>query len=357
MVNLDNVVALRAMDPQDMLGWVERFPEQVADAWERADQVILPDSHMGKDHIVIVGMGGSAIGGDLLAALMAPTANVPVTVVRQYRLPAWVNENSLVIASSYSGNTEETLSAFQDALTRGAAVMALTTGGKLERMALDKGLPVVVFPGGGQPRAALGYSLILLLGIMRAGGYYTLPAEARAEAEHVLDELNAAYAPDVPEEENDAKQMARSLFGRIPYVMGAGHLSPVARRWKTQFNENSKQWAAFDEMSELNHNTIMGTAAPKDLPDHVALVSLEAGNERPRIKARWDITADIFKQAGLLHLRLTAPGDFAFTQVLGTVHLGDFVSVYLAFLNGKDPSDIGNINYLKAELAKLPDTL
>jgi len=352
-VNLDNVVALRAMDPQDMLGWVERFPEQVADAWERADQVKLPDSYRNKKHIAVIGMGGSAIGGDLLAALMAPTAPVLVTVIRQYHLPAWVNEETLVIASSYSGNTEETLTAFEEAVARGAKVVALTTGGKLERKALDFGLPIVAFPGGGQPRAALGYSFILLLGIMRAGGYFALSAEARAEAEHVLDEVNTACAPDIPESDNIAKQYARALLNCIPYVMGARHLVPVARRWKTQFNENSKQWSAYDEMSELNHNTIMGTAAPEDLADHLALISLEAPNEPPRIKARWDITADIFKRAGLLHLRVRASGGEPFVQMMELIHLGDFVTVYLAFLNGKDPSNIDNINYLKTELAKL----
>ncbi len=351
---LDNPVALRAMDPQDMLGWVERFPEQVADAWERADAVTLPNSYKGKSKIIVIGMGGSAIGGDLLAALVADKARVPVSVIRGYRLPAWVDEDTLVITSSYSGNTEETLSAFHQALERGASVVALTTGGQLEREALDRDLPVVAFPGGGQPRAAIGYSFVLLLGIVRAGGYYTLPSEARAEAEHVLDSLNSAYASEVPEVENVAKQYARALFGRIPYVVGAGFLRPVARRWKTQFNENSKQWAAFDEMSELNHNTIMGTQAPSDLKEHLTLISLESSLDHPRIKARWDITADIFQRAGLAHLRLNAPGDHAFTQMLGLIHLGDFVTVYLAFLNDRDPSNIANIDFLKSELAKRP---
>ncbi len=352
--DLDNELAMRSLDPKDMLGWVERFSEQYADAWERADAISLPQSHRGKGKIAILGMGGSAIGGDLLAALMAPTAKVPVGVVRGYDLPAWVDEDTLVIASSYSGNTEETLSGFRQALERGAAVVALTTNGTLERLALDNNVPVVVFPGGGQPRAALGYSLILLLGIVQSLGYFRLPAEARAEAAQVLESLSAAYSPKVPEAENPAKQYARMAYGRIVFTLGSGHLVPVARRWKTQLNENSKQWAAYDEMPELNHNAIVGTRAPKDLGEHVLIVSLESPADHPRVKARWEITAEIFRRSGLPHLRLHAPGEHPFTQMMGLIHLGDFITVYLAFLNGHDPSEIDNINYLKAELAKLP---
>ncbi len=351
-VDLDNVAQLRAMDPKDMLGWVERFPEQCADAWVRADAISLPDTLRDKKHIVVVGMGGSAIGGDLLSAYLSARAAVPVTVVRHYTLPAWVNEDTLIIASSYSGNTEETLSAFRQALEKGLSLVALTTGGRLARLALDHQVPVVVFPGGGQPRAALGYSFVLLLGIVQALGYYTVPGEERAEAAAVLDELNRTYGPDVPREENPAKQHAEALFGRIPYVMGSGVLAPVARRWKTQFNENSKQWAAFDEMPELNHNTVMGTRAPDLLPDVLTLISLESPTDHPRIRLRWDITADIFRKAKLPHLRIQAPGEHALSQMLGLIHLGDFITVYLAFLNGQDPSSIDNIDFLKAELAK-----
>ncbi len=353
-VDLDNVVALRAMDPQGMLEWVERFPEQYADAWIRADKITLPYSLQNKRHIVIVGMGGSAIGGDLLAAYLATKIPIPITVIRHYELPAWVTEESLVIASSYSGNTEETLSAFQQALERGAHVVALTTGGKLARLALDHNVPVVTFPGGGQPRAAIGYSFILLLGILQALGYYVVPGEERAEAASILEELNTAYAAEVPEQENMAKQYARALFGFIPYVMGSGVLAPVARRWKTQFNENSKQWAAFDEMPELNHNTVMGTKAPPSLPEHIFLISLEGPTDHPRVRLRWDITAELFRKAGLPLLRVQAPGTYPLSHILGLIHLGDFITVYLAFLNGQDPSAIENINFLKKALAQRP---
>lgn len=353
-INLDDELALRALDPQDMLGWVERFPEQYADAWARADVISLPDTHRGKEKIVIVGMGGSAIGGDMLAALMAPTAHVPVTVVRGYDLPAWVDENTLLIASSYSGNTEETLTTSAEAQRRGAAIVALTTNGTLSREAQAKEIPVVLFPGGGQPRAALGYSLILLLGIVDALGYYQVSEEARAEAAQILDEFALAYGVRVPEAENPAKQYARMVYGRIPFILGAGHLIPVARRWKTQFNENSKVWAAYDEMPELNHNLIVGTRAPETLADHILIISLESPSDHPRVKARWDITADIFQRMGLPHLRLHAPGDHPFSQMMALTYLGDWITVYLAFLNGQDPSEIDNINYLKRELAKLP---
>ncbi len=351
-IDLDNELAMRSLDPHDMLGWVERFPEQFADAWARADALELPKTHRGKKHLVILGMGGSAIGGDLLSALMASTASIPVSVVRGYELPAWVNEDTLVIASSYSGNTEETLTTFQHALDRGAALIALTTNGKLEREALDKDIPVILFPGGGQPRAALGYSLILLLGIVENLGYFSISAEARAEATQIIEELNAACAPNIPEVENPAKQHAQRIFSRIPFVLGAGPFIPVARRWKTQFNENSKTWAAYDEMPEFNHNLIVGTKAPADLGEHIIVISLESTNDHPRIKIRWDISAEIFRNAGIPHLRIQAPGHHVFAQMMGLIYLGDYITVYLAFLNGQDPSEIENINTLKSALAK-----
>ncbi len=349
-INLDDELALRSMDPQDMLGWVERFAEQYADAWARADVISLPKDLGEKSKIVIVGMGGSAIGGDMLAALMAPEATVPVTVVRGYELPAWVDENTLVIASSYSGNTEETLTTFAEARRRNAALVALTTNGELASQAEAEGVPVVYFPGGGQPRAALGYSLILLLGIVETLGYFRISPEARAEAAQVIDQFAEAYGVDVPEMENPAKQYARMVYGHIPFVMGAGHLIPVARRWKTQFNENSKVWAAYDEMPELDHNLIVGTRAPEGFSKHVLVISLESPSDHPRIQARWEITARIFAQAAIPHLRLHAPGDFPFTQMLALTYLGDWITVYLAFLNGQDPSEIDNINFLKNEL-------
>jgi len=348
---LDNVVALRQLDPQDMLGWVERFPEQYHDAWRIAEGLSLPDSCAGKAKIVVAGMGGSAIGGDMVAALLASEMPVPVTTVRGYTLPAWVDENTLVIASSYSGNTEETLSAFAQALDRGAAVVALTTGGELSRQALDRGLPVVTFPGGGQPRAALGYSLVLLLGILEALGYYSLPAAARAEAAQVLETLNQRYGPDVPERENTAKRYARMAHDRIVFAFGAGHMIPVARRWKTQFNENSKRWSGYDEMSELNHNLIVGLRFPHALAQVMLAFSLESDLDHPRIQLRWRITADLFQQSAVPLVRVRAPGTYAFTQMLALVHLGDFVTVYRALLDEQDPSEIDNIVYLKRALA------
>lgn len=349
---LDSLTDLRASDPQDMLGWVERFPEQCADAWDLADRLELPKSHQGKEKIAILGMGGSAIGGDMLAALMAPRAHAVVTVVRGYGLPAWVDERTLAIASSYSGNTEETLSAFQQALDRGAAVVALTTGGTLARVAAERGVPLVTFPGGGQPRAALGYSLILLLGIVKALGYYSPPPEERAELAQVLSSLSARYGPEMPEAENPAKQYARMSHNRVAITIGAGHMAPVARRWKTQFNENSKQWATYEEMPEADHNTITGALFPRALGEHVILFTLESDRDHPRVKVRWQITTDIFRQANLPVVRVTAPGTYPLTQMLGTAYLGDFITVYQAFLNGQDPSAVEAIVYLKQALAE-----
>src|SRR5919198_6658460 len=257
---LESVERIRAADPEDMLGRIKELPKQVRDAWSIASKAQLPPAYGDVRSIVVVGMGGSAIGGDLAAALLADQLKVPMSVHRDYGLPGYVGRDSLVIASSYSGNTEETLSAFEECRKRGAKILVLTTGGKIADLARVSGFPVITFSYKAQPRAALGYSLGLVLGSLTRLGF----------ARDLADDVNAALADVAKLEErvhegartNDAKKLAKELFGRIVFAYGAGVMGVMARRVKGQWNENAKNWSAFDIMSELNHNAVVGFPHP-----------------------------------------------------------------------------------------------
>src|SRR3989449_10157384 len=251
---IESVERVRAGDPEDMLGRIKDLAKQVRDAWAIATKATLPPAYGDVRSIVVAGMGGSAIGGDLAAALLADELKVPMSVHRDYGLPAYVGRDSLVIVSSYSGNTEETLSSFEEARKRGAKVLALTTGGKLADLARASNYPVITFSYKARPRATLGYSLGLVLGGLSRLGF----------VRDLADDIEAALGDLVRLDErvhegaktNDAKKVAIELLGRIPFAYGAGVMGVMARRVKGQWNENAKNSAAFDVISELNHDAI-----------------------------------------------------------------------------------------------------
>jgi glucose/mannose-6-phosphate isomerase len=347
---IETVEKIRAADPGNMLERIKDLAKQVRDAWGIATKASLPPAYSDVRSIVVAGMGGSAIGGDLAAALLADELRIPMTVHRDYGLPAFVGRDTLVIASSYSGNTEETLAAFEEARKRGAKVLILTTGGKLADLGRASSFPVVTFSYSAQPRAALGYSLGLVLGcLVRLGFVRDLSAD-----------IDAALADLAKLEErvhegartNDAKKMALEVYGRIPFAYGAGVMGVMARRVKGQWNENAKSWSAFDVMSELNHNAVVGFPHPPLAREGLTVLLLRSDRDNPRHKIRFDVTAELLDRAGVPHKTLSFPGQSRLSEVLQMVMFTDYVSFYLALLNGADPSEVRSIDYLKDRLAK-----
>ena len=211
MIGLDNRTRFREIDPDDMLGRIAELPQQCRDAWANVQSLELPPEYRQVNQIVILGMGGSAIGGDLLRALAEPECALPIVINRDYTVPVFVNARSLVIASSYSGNTEETLAAFEEARGRGAALLALTTGGKLAQRARELGVPLLTFSYKSQPRAALGYSLVSLIGIVQKLGFIGDKAADLEEAVAVMEALQEEIGAVIPTAENPAKQLAERL--------------------------------------------------------------------------------------------------------------------------------------------------
>ena len=347
---IETVEAIRAADPQDMLGRVKDLPKQVRDAWAITRAAKLPPQYGDVRNIVVAGMGGSAIGGDLASALLQEELKVPMQVHRDYGLPGFVGRDTLVIASSYSGNTEETLTGLEEAKRRGAKVLCLTTGGRVAELARANGWPLVTFTYAAQPRAALGYSLGLVLGVLGRLGF---TRDLGADVEAALAEV-AKLEERVHEgaRTNDAKKLAIALAGRIPFVYGVGVMGVMARRVKGQFNENAKNWAAFDVMPELNHNAVVGFPEPPVAKEALAVLFLRSERDNPRHQVRWDVTRELLDRAGITHHTLRFTGASALSEVLQLTYFTDHVTFYAALLNRADPSPVTSIDHLKQRLAQ-----
>jgi glucose/mannose-6-phosphate isomerase len=351
-VNLDDVKTYTKYDPDGMLERIKELPKQCKQAWQAAMKLELLPHYADVDKVVVLGMGGSAIGGDLVRSLVQFESKVPVIVHRDYGLPAFADDRSLVIASSYSGNTEETLSGFEVALAAGNKKLAMTTGGKLEQMALQNKIPVFKIEYKAQPRAALGFSFLPTLGVMQKLGFIGDKSGDVAETVQVLENMLPKLDEKSPTRANPAKRLAQRLYGRLPVIYGAGIAAEAAHRWKTQINENGKAWGFYEVFPELNHNATVGFPLPKEIASRIRVIMLRSPGFNDRIKLRYEVTAELLKQAGVAHEAVDSEGKSPLAQMVSLVSIGDWVSYYLAILYEVDPSPVKVIEYLKGRLGK-----
>lgn len=355
-MELDAYRDFHKIDPQDMLGHIDALPEQLETAWNTGQAQPLP-AWQGIERVLITGMGGSAIGGDLVAAYVEPVCPLPVVVVRDYDLPAWAaGAQTLVIASSHSGNTEETLAAYQQAAQRGCLRLAICTGGKLAAAAqadMDAGQPVTswIFEHRGQPRAAVGYSFGLLLSALARLGFVPDPSGELVGAVAAMRRQQEQIKADVPIVQNLAKRLAGQLIGRWVAVFGAGILVPVARRWKGQVSEVAKAWAQFEALPELDHNTLAGSVNPAEVIQHTLALFLRSPSDHPRNARRIDITKRVLMLEGMGTDFVDAQGQTRLENLWTALHLGDYVSYYLAMCYEVDPTPVDALQNLKQELA------
>jgi glucose/mannose-6-phosphate isomerase len=301
--------------------------------------------------VAVCGMGGSAIGADLVFACI-PELAVPAATVRGYALPSWVGPETLVVVVSHSGETEEALACAAQARSRGCAPVCITSDGSLAAFAEAEGLPLVVVPGGGQPRAAVGFLSMPLLATLEAAGLCREHAADVDAAAAQLELDNALLSPESPDEANPAKALARRLQGRLTVVYGAAATAPVARRWKGQINENAKAPAFFNELPELDHNELMGWTSLPHVASSTLAVFLcdEAGDER--LGRRAGLTAREFEALGVESELVSARGGSALVRLFSLVQLGDYMTCYLALLYGVDPTPVDAIQAFKAGLAQ-----
>ncbi len=353
VTDLDSPALRAQLDPDGSYERNRSLPEQCQEAWEAVRSLSLPDTYMDVRNIIVTGMGGSAIAGDFVQALAFTRSPLPVSVVRGSHLPLWAGPDTLVIACSHSGDTEETLSAFQEALAHGARTVAITTGGRLKELSTECNLPVLTYDYPPEPRAAIGHQLLRLLALLHAVGAMPIdPAEVDA-AIASMNRLRRSLDGDVPEKANPAKQLARRLDGRLPYIVGAGYLFPVARRWKSQINENPEAWAIYDEVPELHHNTAVGLSMPSHISSEIYAVILEHSGLSDTLKRRNHVTAELFEHRGIDYERLDLGHGEALEAMLNGTLYANFVSYYLAMLTGVRPMAIDNIDWLKNRLSQL----
>jgi glucose/mannose-6-phosphate isomerase len=352
MVDLDNSLSYPKLDPSGMLDHLHQFPGQCQLAWEKVSKFALPPEYRPVDKVVILGMGGSAIGGDLVRRLALAESRVPVWVHRDYGLPPFVDGNALVIASSYSGETEETLSAFNQSLKTPAKKLAITTGGRLKKMAQKEGIPVFSIDYQAPPRAAFPHSFVPLVGIFQKLGLLGDKSADLKQALDILNQLSKDLLETSPLVANPAKRLATRLLGHLVVVYGGEVLSEVARRWKAQLNENSKAWAFFELFPELNHNAVAGYEFPPQLKDKIFVVLLHSDLLSPRSRLKYEATAELLANSGVGHEQVEALGTTALAQMMSLVLFGDYVSFYLAILNETDPTALAAVDFVKSYLAR-----
>lgn len=344
---LDDKNVIKQRDTSNSLAGVLNVPEQAYFEPKLHNQILMRDFK----HVIIAGMGGSALAADMVKVLTAGWLHIPFEVVKGYSLPGFVNENSLVIAISHSGNTEETISCYHDARQKGAALAAVATGGNLLDVARQDGVAHVEVPGGAQPRMSTIYHLRALLKVLEQfriidGDLYQQVADA---GEWLSQEVKK-WAVEVSETENYAKQLAKLTIGKTP-VFFAGELTwPLAYKWKISWNESAKNVAFWNQYPEFNHNEFIGWSShPIEKP--FAIVDLRSNLERSRIRERMELSDRLLSGKRPKAVAVELQGDTLMRQLLWGLTLGDSASIYTAILNGVDPAPVALVERLKKELS------
>lgn len=344
-----DAAAVESIDASGIAGDMLAIPDHITDALWRAESAFLEPASARS--LVVCGMGGSAIGADLAAAIIGGSASGPISTCRGYELPGYVGPEDAVILSSYSGSTEETLSCFEQARDSGARLYVVSSGGQLSEAAHADGIPVIGLPGIFQPRAAVAYGVVAVIEIAIISGL--APKQLRADlaaAAEALVPLIAEWAPRAPEG-CMPKKLARAALGRLPVIYGAGLTAPVAYRWRCQINENAKYPAWSAELPEAGHNEICSWTSSGEVAEVAAWFLADADN-RPRIAERMEVSAQI---AGAHHAHVETidlPGPSRAHRLFSSVLLGDLTSLYLAVLRGVDPTPIPLIEELKERLGR-----
>jgi glucose/mannose-6-phosphate isomerase len=355
-MDLDDFNAFKQLDVQNLFGEIDNLPAQLEKAWEVGQTQPCEGLKplQGFSRVLISGMGGSAIGADLLAAYIAPACHIPVIVHRDYGLPVWAHgPETLVIASSHSGNTEETLEAFNAALQNKCRLMAVATGGDLAERAAQAKIPLWKFEHRGQPRAAVGFSFGLLLAAFTRLGLIPDPVKVTTEVVTTIAAMKKqqeTLRADVPVAHNPAKRMAGQFVGRWVNVYASGCLAPVARRWKGQVNEIAKAGAGFEVLPEADHNALAGLLNPADILSRTTTVFLRAPSGHPRNHLRLDLTRQEFMVEGLATEIYEAQGESPLAHIWTTLHFGDYTAYYLAMAYGANPTEVEALENFKAAM-------
>jgi len=347
-------INFQKVDRSNMLQLLTGFPRQFKKARQIGETFNLNIKQDDVRNIVFAGMGGSAIGGDLIISCLNHELRIPAIVNRNYFLPKFVNQSSLVFVSSFSGSTEESLSCYADAKTKKAKIVCITSGGKLAQQAKEDGTPLIRIPGGMQPRAALGYLAIPLFVLLSRSGFAKLTSEDFDETEMLLEQKEKIYSPAEPT--NDALNLANQLKNKIPILYSSADLlSVVPVRWKGQFSENAKVLAFSNVFPELNHNEIVGWERLPDILTNFQIIYFHDRDDYTRNQKRMVITQKILEKVTSPIIELYSEGKSRLARLISLIYLGDWVSFYLAAINGIDPTPVEKIQILKDMLCSEND--
>lgn len=353
---LDNLDAIREIDQSNVLGSAQSLADQIADAWDQVQSVEVKLDAKKVRNIVVSGMGGSALGPDVIKRAFKAELHVPIEVVNDYALPGYVDEHSLVILSSYSGTTEETLAASEDAQARGAQIMGITTGGGLLEFLQKHGHTAYQmdarFNPSNQPRMAIGYSVFGIVALLTKAGLLKLTDTQVngivAAVKRMIKEIDI----NVSQENNQAKQTAFSILARVPVLVAAEHLEGAVHVFQNQLNENAKTYAEYRVIPELNHHLMEGLRFPESLDNSLYFLLFNSSLYHERTQKRVDITQKVIENAGIEAMPIQLEGESRLEQVFEVIAFGAFTNFYLAMLEGIDPAPIPTVDYFKDELKK-----
>lgn len=344
---------IQLYDKKDMFDVLAKFPEQMEEAFNIGGNLNPPEELGNVNKIIITGLGGSAVGGDLLRSYLQYEIKIPISVNRNYFLPAYADENTLVITSSYSGGTEETLSAYEDAKSKGCKIAVISSGGKLSAMAENEGYYLIKIPAGYQPRCALAYSFIPLLMLMVKLAFVK---ERDKEIAALIERtrFKSMEYTTIEETKNPAISLAQHIKGKIPIIYSSNDLLDVVNyRWRGQFAENSESLAFGNLLPEMNHNEIVGWRKNPEILRKFVIIYLTDREDNPRILQRMNIMKDIIRPFREVELSVESEGNTKLERIFDLIYLGDWISFYLAIIYKADPSEIENINILKNKLTDI----
>ncbi len=354
MVNLDNIDEIRKLDNLGVYESIKLIPSQVEQSWKEITQEEIPSSCSTVSNVVIAGMGGSALGGRVIDSLIQHRARVPIEVFTEYHIPNYVGPKTLVVISSYSGNTEETVSGFYDAYNKKAALFVVTTGGKLSEIAKKEDIPAYIFDPvenpSGQPRLALGYSISAIIGLLSRCSFIHLTNGEMSSLVTKMSNYSKHFGIEVPERENLAKLQARKLLGKIPVLISSDHLVGSAHVLKNQLNETAKTFSASFDIPEANHHLLEGLRYPVQMRDLLYFLFIESDNYSELIKKRYPITREVIEKNEIATGIYKTQGTSKLEDVFEILIYGSYVQFYLAILYGIDPGPIPWVDYFKEKL-------
>ena len=359
MVNsLDNRSIYFDLDPSGLLGRLQTLPNQCKEAWSQAKKTEFPDEWRRCTEVIIAGMGGSAIAGNLAADLAGPDPTTSIRVVRDFNIPGISGPlghdsgpKPLVVVCSFSGETEETLAMFDHARSTGASMAVITGGGALAQRAAESGVPVLTVDAPGEPRSAVGYNLMLLASLLDRIGVISVSDQEVTEALAAAESMASKVGSEVPAAENPAKSLAKDLVGRLTVVYGGGNLSGMALRWKSQINENGKSWAFAELLPELLHNSVESFSGGTEIRQRTTALLLRPHQPTPQLESRYAVLGEILDRSGIEHRIITGSPGGHLAQSLSMIVLGDHFSYYMGLLNGINPSETPSIDLFKKRLS------